>query len=43
MVGEGAQPLSHVQRLPRGPGEELPPASFHGLRHCAASLMLATG
>ena len=22
---------------------ELPPSSFHGLRHCAASLMLASG
>ena len=24
-------------------GEELPPLSFHGLRHCSASLMLASG
>jgi integrase len=33
------------QRLRRGnrPYEELPPLSFHGLRHCAASLMLASG
>jgi integrase len=33
------------QRLRRGNGheEELPPLSFHGLRHCAASLMLASG
>jgi integrase len=31
------------QQLRRGPGEELPPLSFHGLRHCAASLMLASG
>ena len=31
------------QKLRKGPGEELPPLSFHGLRHCAASLMLASG
>jgi integrase len=33
------------QRLRRGNGHEaeLPPLSFHGLRHCAASLMLASG
>jgi integrase len=31
------------QKLCKGPGEELPPLSFHGLRHCAASLMLASG
>jgi integrase len=27
------------QKLRKGPGEELPVMSFHGLRHCAASLM----
>jgi integrase len=27
----------------RGQEEELPPLTFHGLRHCAASLMLASG
>lgn len=31
------------QTLRRGTGEPLPPLSFHGLRHCAASLMLASG
>jgi integrase len=31
------------QKLRKGPGEELPPLSFHGLRHCHASLMLASG
>ena len=31
------------QRLRKGGGEELPPLTFHGLRHCAASLMLASG
>jgi integrase len=31
------------QKLRKGPGEELPAMSFHGLRHCAASLMLASG
>jgi integrase len=31
------------QALRKWPGEELPPLSFHGLRHCAASLMLASG
>ena len=31
------------QRLRKGPGQELPPLTFHGLRHCAASLMLASG
>jgi integrase len=30
------------QRI-RQQGEPLPPLSFHGLRHCAASLMLASG
>jgi integrase len=37
---------SYVTRLfstLRRKGEELPPLSFHGLRHCAASLMLASG
>jgi integrase len=37
---------SYVTRLfsiLRRQGEELPPLSFHGLRHCAASLMLASG
>jgi integrase len=31
------------QKLRKGPCEELPLLSFHGLRHCAASLMLASG
>jgi integrase len=31
------------QKLRKGPGEELPPLSFHGLRHCHASLMIASG
>jgi integrase len=31
------------QKLRKGSGEELPLLSFHGLRHCAASLMLASG
>jgi integrase len=31
------------QTLRKGPGEKLPELSFHGLRHCAASLMLASG
>jgi integrase len=31
------------QKLRKGAGRELPPLSFHGLRHCAASLMLASG
>jgi hypothetical protein len=31
------------QKLRRGSGEELPPLTFHGLRHCHASLMLASG
>ena len=31
------------QKLRKGSGEELPPISFHGLRHCHASLMLASG
>lgn len=31
------------QRLCKGGGEELPPLTFHGLRQCAASLMLASG
>jgi integrase len=37
---------SYVTRLfsiLRRQGEELPPLSFHGLRHCAAPLMLASG
>jgi integrase len=36
---------SYVTRLfstlRKAGGEELPPLSFHGLRHCSASLMLA--
>jgi integrase len=31
------------QVLRTGSGAALPPLSFHGLRHCAASLMLASG
>lgn len=31
------------QNLHKGPGEELPAMSSHGLRHCAASLTLASG
>lgn len=31
------------QTLRKTAGGELPPLSFHGLRHCAASLMLASG
>jgi hypothetical protein len=31
------------QQLRRGPGGELPALTFHGLRHCTASLMLASG
>lgn len=31
------------QTLRKAGGPELPPLSFHGLRHCAASLMLASG
>ena len=31
------------QKLRRGPGEELPPLTFHGLRHCHASLLIASG
>jgi integrase len=31
------------QKLRKGPGGELPPLSFHGLRHCHASLMIASG
>jgi integrase len=31
------------QTLRKGSGKPLPPLSFHGLRHCAASLMLASG
>jgi integrase len=31
------------RKLRKGAGDELPPLSFHGLRHCAASLMLASG
>jgi integrase len=31
------------QKLRKGPGKELPYIKFHGLRHCAASLMLASG
>jgi integrase len=30
------------QKLRKGPGEELPELKFHGLRHCAAALMLAS-
>jgi integrase len=45
---EDGRPLdpSYVTRLfstLRREGEPLPPLSFHGLRHCAASLMLASG
>jgi hypothetical protein len=29
------------QRLRKGPDDELPATSFHGLRHCAVSVMLA--
>jgi integrase len=29
--------------LRKGPGGELPPLTFHGLRHSAVSLMLASG
>jgi integrase len=45
----GARPLdpSYVtrlfQKLRKGSEEELPPLTFHGLRHCHASLMLASG
>jgi integrase len=35
--------LFQVIRRGNSPEEELPPLSFHGLRHCAASLMLASG
>lgn len=31
------------QTLRKADGLELPPLTFHGLRHCAASLMLASG
>ncbi len=31
------------QKLRKGHREELPYIKFHGLRHCAASLMLASG
>lgn len=31
------------QTLRKGPGGELPPLTFHGQRHCAAALMLASG
>ena len=31
------------QKLRNAGADELPPLSFHGLRHCAASLMLASG
>jgi integrase len=31
------------QKLRKGAGQELPAISFHGLRHCAAALMLASG
>jgi site-specific recombinase XerD len=31
------------QRLRKGPEDELPATSFHGLRHCAVSVMLASG
>lgn len=43
--GRGLDP-SYVTRLfsiLRRQGDELSPLSFHGLRHCAASLMLASG
>jgi integrase len=46
---EDGQPLDPAyvtrlfQQLRRGPGEELRPLTFHGLRHCTASLMLASG
>ena len=42
---EDGRPLdpSYVTRLRKGGGEELPQLTFHGLRHCAASLMLASG
>ena len=31
------------QKLRKGHGEELPPLTFHGLRHCHASLLIASG
>jgi integrase len=31
------------QKLSKAGADELPPLSFHGLRHCAASRMLAAG
>ena len=31
------------QKLRIGHGEELPPLTFHGLRHCHASLLIASG
>jgi integrase len=31
------------QKLRTGPGEELPQLTFHGLRHCHASLLIASG
>jgi integrase len=37
------RPTRLFQSLRKGPGEELPPFTFHGLGHCAASLMLASG
>jgi integrase len=32
-----------IPEAPKGSGEALPPLTFHGLRHCHASLMLASG
>jgi integrase len=44
---DGRVDPSYVTRLfstlRKAGGEELPPLNFHGLRHCAASLMLASG
>jgi len=31
------------KKLRKGARQELPAISFHGLRHCAAALMLASG
>ena len=31
------------QKLRKGLGEELPPLTFHGLRHCHAALLMASG
>ena len=43
--GRGLDPtyVTRTFSFLRREGEELPPLSFHGLRHCAASLMLASG